>query len=110
MKREDREEKHEEDCMDCIKAVHNLDAWGCEVHLIEPTLYTIPQLEWKISENGTHYAEGIDGKMFFVDKSEGKYYWYYGFRESCTSIEDGKKQAQEHYEAQLIESLEVYRG
>ncbi|MCK5236175.1 MAG: hypothetical protein KAR06_04235 [Deltaproteobacteria bacterium] len=77
-----------------------------------PTLYTIPPLEWEKGNMGnkSHSAKTAFG--YYDVYYKGQWYWsdIDGFRRSCTSIEDGKAQAEAHYREQLGKCLEVYRG
>ena len=78
-----------------------------------PTLYTIKPLEWEEDTRGAWYADGVGShySVFYSVKAEMIYMRNpHGSKVECTSIEDGKKQAQEHYEAQLLKCLEVYDG
>jgi len=79
-----------------------------------PTLYTIPPLEWTQERASVPHGVYV---IFKRDESD-EYMWKHELLvgamsfitafNSCTSIEDGKAQAQEHYEAQLLKCLEVY--
>ena len=77
-----------------------------------PTLYTIPSLEWKD-------ARRIDGVCSWTSEVFGgrhlevqKTVWYdiFARQRPCTSIEDGKAQAEKHYMEQLGKCLEVWNG
>ena len=85
----------------------------------KPTLYIIEPLKWgkkgkcdiastSVGEYGVELAYNDCGKDVFKwwhwSLSIGKWSNY------CSSIEDGKAQAQEHYEKRLRECLRVYNG
>lgn len=80
----------------------------------KPTLYTILPLEWKKRGDGSWQASFLNE---YYEVKEWK-----GFKDAsltvstpdainpCTSIEDGKAQAEAHYREQLGKCLEVYNG
>ena len=77
-------------------------------------LYTIEPLEWGGSDTGNSgaWVQSVVGyyAVYFCP-DEGKYYWWTKSEiiekhdMPCTSIEDGKTRAQEHYEKMLKSCL-----
>ena len=83
-----------------------------------PTLHTIKPLEWGVPRRGNGVvAHTPIGLSYFVSSTKKGYRWDYVPDNDdecdsnlCTSIEDGKEKAREHYEKQLGKCLEVYDG
>ena len=84
------------------------------------TLYTIPPLEW-VKQGKRLYVDTPVGEysvMFaYISKDEKDVfkwgYWTLGggkWENPCTSIEDGKAQAEKHYREQLGKCLKVWNG
>jgi hypothetical protein len=83
--------------------------------IVMDKLHTIKPLEWEVKADGLVRVDTIAGRYyvdlglsckwaFFSDR-----YPFDSFSEHpCTSIEDGKAQAEKHYREQLIKCLEVY--
>lgn len=100
-------EGREIECCDCD---------GTGIAKPKPTLYTIKPLEWEGYKKYRRYTSYTLTGQYEVTESDWSYYPDHQcngpavIHEDCTSIEDGKKKAQEHYEEQLGKCLKVYRG
>ncbi|MEE9159896.1 MAG: hypothetical protein V3U60_16115 [Gammaproteobacteria bacterium] len=70
--------------------------------------YTIAQLEWKgRSADNWRSRSPVSGRFdYFVWKPRDKWRWACGNTTTpCTDLEDGKRQCQEHFEAQMRKGL-----
>lgn len=83
-----------------------------------PTLHTIKPLEWETYDTGKEDRPNYpiaSTSIGFCYEIHGNYWSIYKngcLQEKfpCTSIEDGKAQAEAHYREQLGKCLEVYNG
>ena len=82
---------------------------------IKPTLHTIKPLEWKQVSQYYYSVRTFIGTYTIDIFISGDCKWSYidgsiTYSFSCTSIEDGKAQAEKHYGEQLGKCLVVYNG
>jgi hypothetical protein len=85
---------------------------GYVVSQIKPTLHTIKPLEWEMSPDAPYFLAKTPFGFYEVTYSKNGWDWFRDneYQATCTSIEDGKAQAEAHYREQLGKCLEVYNG